>query len=275
MEGDARSIRYAVLTAALCAASQLTPAQVAPGQETRSLNQPSAGPISNQPASIGASFDWPPQAAMATTTDPISSSGGAPSSGRQGGQPVEPKTPIRRTQAAPDDASADPPNAKPKPADMLRTGAWNSGVAVVLLAILGVTVVSVLRKRHPQLTAGLPREVCDVLGRKRIDPRTNICLVRVGQRILVLGATAESVTPLAEITDPVEIDQLAGLCKLTDQPGLPSFSGLMKQKRIRPSDREVRNEEQRKRSRDRSQEPADLPGLRDRRAGQKLDVTTP
>lgn len=237
--------------------------------------------LSNQPASIPTENAWPvppqtspltnrvstqPAAEAVTTTPAINPFAAAPVEAVP-----EPKTPIRRDGATTSEKASSEGKEKPAAAEMLRTGAWNSGLAVLGLVVLGVVVVTFLKRRHPQLSGGLPREVCDVLGRKRIDPRTSVCLVRLGNRILVLGSTADSVTPLAEIDDPVEVDQIAGLCRLSDGSSMPSFGNLLKQ-RTKP---EPKRQAASKGRRDRSQEPADLPARRDLRPGQKLDLTTP
>ncbi len=44
-----------------------------------------------------------------------------------------------------------------------------------------------------------------VLGEARLTPRYHIFLVRVGRRLLLLGATASTLSTLSEITDPGEI----------------------------------------------------------------------
>lgn len=185
------------------------------------------------------------------------------------------KTPIRRTADVGASSSAEA--GKPQAADMLKAGAWKSGVTVIVLAAIGIATVVLLKKRHPQLAGNLPREVCDVLGRRRIDPRTSICLVRLGNRLLVLGSTPDGVTSLAEIDDPVEIDQLAGLCRASDSSRLPSFGNLLS-KRTRSADsasEPSRQKSQRTASPRGGRELADLPALRDLQPGQKLDLTTP
>ena len=268
--------RFCTLTLLICVA-----AAPAPGQGFDSNLGASSRPLSNRPVNL--SGEWPPtgpsQPADASQLssslrDPVTTAPAQNQFSHQGITPdLERKTPIRRTgQSVGDESTSEQGHKKPKAAEMLRTGAWNSGIAVILLATFGVAAVMLVKKRHPQLAAGLPREVCDVLGRKRIDPRTSVCLVRLGSRILVLGSTAETVTPLAEITDPVEIDQIAGLCKVSES-GLPSFSGLLN-KRIK-SESQSRTAPRRERSPDRSKEPADLPGLRGLKRGQNIDLTTP
>lgn len=255
---------------------------------------------SNRPAAIPNDFDWPRStsnelAPNGTTATEAASFRTATSSQTASDVVVTPtvnafnpaplqaipdrKTPIRRdglrsSEDSPQDTDAD----KPKPAEMLKSGAWTSGIAVIVMLAVGIGIVAFLKRQNPQLTGSLPREVCDVLGRRRIDPRTSISLVRLGNRILVLGLTADSVTPLAEIDDPVEIDQLAGLCRLKDSGGLPSFANLLgKQLRRTPASKEPaptrRTTKPRSTSSDRANEMADLPGLKDRPVGGNLDTT--
>ena len=57
-----------------------------------------------------------------------------------------------------------------------------------------------------------------MLGRKPLDYRNTIHLVRCGSRILILGSSQAGLASLSEISDPVEVDYLAGLCK-PSEPG--------------------------------------------------------
>jgi flagellar biogenesis protein FliO len=88
-------------------------------------------------------------------------------------------------------------------------------VAVIALIYLAAKVV---QKSVPAARKSLPPEVVQVLGRKPLDYRHTIHLVRFGSRLLMLGTSQEGVTTLSEINDPVEIDYLAGLC----QPSEPA-----------------------------------------------------
>ncbi|MBT4866875.1 MAG: FliO/MopB family protein [Planctomycetaceae bacterium] len=87
-----------------------------------------------------------------------------------------------------------------------------------LAAIIGLIVVGARfwKKHGPKLTGGLPVEAIDVLGKRSVDARQSIVLVRLGSRILVLGSTANGLRTLSEVTDPVEVDYLAGLCHQRD-----------------------------------------------------------
>ncbi|QDU41651.1 Flagellar biosynthesis protein, FliO [Symmachiella dynata] len=85
------------------------------------------------------------------------------------------------------------------------------GLAFVLCLIL---IVAAWAKRHlPQANSALPSEAVQILGQRAVGQRQMIQLIRCGSRILVLGATPNGLTTLSEITDPVEVDYLAGLCR--------------------------------------------------------------
>ena len=100
-----------------------------------------------------------------------------------------------------------------------------------LLFVVGLIVVGArwLKSRSPSAARGLPAEVFEVLGRKAIDPRTSIVLARCGSRLLVLSQSPHGLQTLTEITDPVEIDCLAGLCRTTqrDQTLVDTFRALL------------------------------------------------
>lgn len=100
-----------------------------------------------------------------------------------------------------------------------------------LLFVVGLIVVGSkwLKSRTPSAARGLPGEVFEVLGRKAIDPRTSVVLVRCGSRLLVLSQSPHGLSTLTEITDPVEIDCLAGLCRATtrDQSLVETFRSLL------------------------------------------------
>jgi flagellar biogenesis protein FliO len=94
------------------------------------------------------------------------------------------------------------------------SGDWGTtlGGLVAVLALVYLTA-KVLRKSMPAAQRTLPMEVVQVLGRKPLDYRHSIHLIRCGSRLLVIGSSQEGLRTLCELTDPVEIDYLAGLCK--------------------------------------------------------------
>ena len=58
----------------------------------------------------------------------------------------------------------------------------------------------------------IPKEVFQTLGSTSIDPRTQVSLLRCGQRILILARTNNGVHPLGEITDKDEVRHLIATC---------------------------------------------------------------
>lgn len=103
------------------------------------------------------------------------------------------------------------------------------GLGVVFTLFVGVRVW--LTRHGPLGMRGLPVEALELLGKRTIEPRVSIHIVRCGPKILVLGVAPDGVRTLTEITDPVEIDMIAGACrrKETAGPATASFSGLMQQ----------------------------------------------
>ncbi|GIX02107.1 MAG: hypothetical protein KatS3mg112_1044 [Thermogutta sp.] len=83
-----------------------------------------------------------------------------------------------------------------------------------LAMVVGVFLVFVwmLRRINPQAHQVLPREVVEVLGHTSLSARQRLCLIRLGRKVVLVAMSTESVEPIAEIDDPVEVDRLVGLC---------------------------------------------------------------
>ncbi len=77
---------------------------------------------------------------------------------------------------------------------------------------------------------GLPTEALELLGKRTLEPRASIHLVRCGPKILVLGVGPDGIRTLSEITDPIEIDLLAGACRRKDSSAKTAagFAHLMR-----------------------------------------------
>ena len=90
-------------------------------------------------------------------------------------------------------------------------GLWTTVLA--LGAIVG-TLALAGRWLKPYLGAprGLPIEALELLGRRSIEPKVSIHLVRCGGRVLVLGVSPDGVRTLSEITDPHEVTRLTATC---------------------------------------------------------------
>jgi len=88
-----------------------------------------------------------------------------------------------------------------------------------MLAALGLVLglflatIWLLRRSMPAGPRMLPSEVVEVLGRVPLTGRQHAHLVRCGSKLLLLSVAPGAVETLTEITDPLEVDRLAGLCQ--------------------------------------------------------------
>lgn len=95
------------------------------------------------------------------------------------------------------------------------TGAAVSKVITSLGVVLGLFLLGMLILRKAQARGGatLPGEVVQTLGRAPLSGRQEMHLVRVGNKLLLLSVTPTGAETLTEITEPEEIDRLAGICR--------------------------------------------------------------
>jgi len=94
-------------------------------------------------------------------------------------------------------------------------GAILAALVVFLLFVLGLA--KLFLKRSPYAIRSLPLEAIDVLGRRAIDPRNSIYMVKAGSRIILLGSSPGGLSSVAEITDPIEIASLSNICAAAQQ----------------------------------------------------------
>jgi flagellar biosynthetic protein FliO len=88
-------------------------------------------------------------------------------------------------------------------------------VITSLAVVLGllVALLWLARRANPKARGTLPGDILETLGRAPLSGRQEMHLVRVGNKLLLLSVTPTSAETLTEITDPVEIDRLAGICR--------------------------------------------------------------
>ena len=149
---------------------------------------------------------------LARAADPARTRGAAPA---QPSAPAHPRGEPRKLERPGQTATA-PSGASKKTRGA--TGNWaNVFGALVIVVALIIGGAMALRKHVPLASRPLPAEVVQVLGRRSIDARHSIQLVRCGTRILILANSAQhGLQMLSEVTDPVEVDLLAGMCKQTE-----------------------------------------------------------
>lgn len=96
-----------------------------------------------------------------------------------------------------------------KPASSLATGL--ASLAVVLALFFAATWA--VRRGLPQGPMKLPADAVEVLGRTPLANRQFAHLIRCGNKLLLVHVAPGCAETLTEITDPVEVDRLAGLCR--------------------------------------------------------------
>ncbi|MEX0711129.1 MAG: flagellar biosynthetic protein FliO [Pirellulales bacterium] len=120
--------------------------------------------------------------------------------------------PIRLPPRADKTRLAGPEPARRKPAST--GGSLLSGLGSLAL-VLGLFFITAwaLRRAVPGACPALPAEVIEVLGRTALAGRQQAYLLRCGNKLLLVHLAAGSAETLTEITDPLEVDRLAGLCR--------------------------------------------------------------
>lgn len=98
-----------------------------------------------------------------------------------------------------------------KPTGISAMVTMGSSLAVVLG--LFFLVAWGFRKAAPRGSIVLPGEVFEVLGRAPLGARQQVQLLRCGSKLLLVSITPAGAETLTEVTEPVEVDRLAGLCR--------------------------------------------------------------
>ncbi len=84
--------------------------------------------------------------------------------------------------------------------------------------VVGLFLVVAWAMRRKLGVAGLslPTDVVELLGHIELRGHHQLQLIRCGSKLLLLSVSAGVAETLTEITDPVEVDRLAGLCQQRD-----------------------------------------------------------
>jgi flagellar biogenesis protein FliO len=108
------------------------------------------------------------------------------------------------------------PGARTGEVPSFLTGAASLGIVLGLFLL----VVWVVRRGMPKNAALLPSEALEILGRAPLIGKQQVHLVRCGNKVLLLHASPTGVETLTEITDPDEVDRLAGICLQSGSAGV-------------------------------------------------------
>jgi flagellar biogenesis protein FliO len=94
------------------------------------------------------------------------------------------------------------------------------GGSLSIVLGLFLVVAWAMRKTAPRGTNRLPKEVFEILGRAPLGARQQVQLLRYGSKLLLVSITPHGTETLTEVTDPLEVDRIAGIC----QQGNPKSS---------------------------------------------------
>lgn len=103
-----------------------------------------------------------------------------------------------------------------------------SGLAIVL----GLFFLAswLLKRTMPKSARTLPSEVLEVLGRTSLAARQSVHLVRVGRKLILISVSTDGIETLTEITDPSEVDRLAGICaEQSSESSSSAFANVFQQ----------------------------------------------
>ena len=100
------------------------------------------------------------------------------------------------------------------------------GGSLAIVLGLFLVVAWAMRKAAPRGSMVLPREVFDILGRAALGARQQVQLLRCGNKLLLVSITPAGVETLTEVTDPLEVDRIAGVCQ---QSNLKSATAAFRQ----------------------------------------------
>ncbi len=87
-----------------------------------------------------------------------------------------------------------------------------AGAGLAVVVGLFIVCMWMLRRGGPKPNGALPADAFAVLGRAPLSPQTFAHLLRVGNKLVLVAMTPGGVQPLTEVTDPMEVDRLTGLC---------------------------------------------------------------
>ncbi len=129
-----------------------------------------------------------------------------------GAKPAPSPLPLKReshVQLTPSNKTDSLESSK-KPSGLPSMAAVFGSLGVVLGIFL--LIAWMIRRAAPQSLTRLPNEAFEVLGRAPLAGRQNVHLLRCGNKLLLVSITPAGTETLTEITDPQEVDRLAGLC---------------------------------------------------------------
>jgi flagellar protein FliO/FliZ len=125
------------------------------------------------------------------------------------------------TRLQPKSATAEPSHS-PRRSTLHTVISLGSSLIVVIGLFLGLAWLyrkSIVRTGN----SGLPNTVVQILGKTALAPRQQLVLLRFGSKLVLVSNIHGEARTVSEIVDPLEVDQLTGLCE-SNRPGSISHS---------------------------------------------------
>lgn len=107
-------------------------------------------------------------------------------------------------------------------------------MAMSLLFVVGLIVVGVLvlRRLFPGMRGGTTSGPVQVIGKHFLSPKQQLFLVKIGSRVVVIGAAGGNLNQVCQITDAEEIASLVSQCEQAGSASISrSFRGMFAGKR--------------------------------------------
>ncbi len=140
------------------------------------------------------------------------------------------------------------PLAGPNTKTPAAASSWGSfgtmlGSLAIVLALFVVTI-KLLRRGMPGAKQRLGSNVVEVLGQTPLAPRQTLQVIRFGNKILLVAMSPDGCDTLTEITDPLEVDRVAGMCQQSQaNSSTKTFGEMFRQvTSMRPAASEPANE---------------------------------
>jgi len=87
-----------------------------------------------------------------------------------------------------------------------------AGAGLAVVVGLFLICMWLLRRGGGKASGMLPAEAFAVLGRAPLTAQSFVHLLRVGNKLVLVAISADGAQPLTEVTDPMEVDRITGLC---------------------------------------------------------------
>ncbi|MDR2345945.1 MAG: hypothetical protein LBE18_07755 [Planctomycetaceae bacterium] len=94
-----------------------------------------------------------------------------------------------------------------------------------LLIVISIFLILVLlfRKISPNANQYLPKEVFENLGKTFLTQKLQVYLLRLGNRLILVSASGNTITPITEITDTDEVVTVLGMCRSLNNNAINKF----------------------------------------------------